>query len=177
VSNRIRQEVLTLVIALSVTLIAFWLLAIFRFFDSKTFLFIQILILSVLLLFSLYIYAVKRQDRLSQALRGRELISVLVMFTILAFSLLNIDRSRSVYLLKWISITEKSNVTSQEFISSHSNSELDVRDLTQRLNEQEALKSITISKDRINLTVFGRFIINASYLIAKFQNLKGFKAN
>ena len=50
-SNRVKQEVLTLAVALSITMIGFCLLALFRLFDPNTFLFIQILILSGLVMY------------------------------------------------------------------------------------------------------------------------------
>jgi hypothetical protein len=129
------------------------------------------------LLVILYIYTAQRKNRLSVALQGRELVSVVVMFTLLSFSLLNIDRSRSVYLLKWVSISEKSETTFQVFIDSRANSKLDVRDLTQRLNEQKSLKTISIHENQIELTLFGRFIVWTSNFVGSFQNLKGYKSN
>jgi|688.fasta_scaffold678286_1 hypothetical protein len=176
-SNQIKKEISTLVVAMSISLTGFFLLALIRLFDSNTFLFIQISILSVSLLVILYIYTAQRKNRLSVALQGRELVSVVVMFTLLSFSLLNIDRSRSVYLLKWVSISEKSETTFQVFIDSRANSKLDVRDLTQRLNEQKSLKTISIHENQIELTLFGRFIVWTSNFVGSFQNLKGYKSN
>ena len=63
-SKRIKEEILTLVVALSTTVIGFCLLAFIRLFDPNTFLFIQILILSILLLITLYAYTAKRRSRL-----------------------------------------------------------------------------------------------------------------
>jgi hypothetical protein len=177
VSKRIKDETTTLVVALSVTVIGFCLLAFVRLFDPDTFLFIQILILSILLLITLYAYTAKRKGRLSVTLRGRELISVVIMFTLLSFSLLNIDRSRSVYLLKWVSVSEKTGLTSQEFIDSHANSKLDVRDLTQRVREQKSIRTISIHDDQIKLTSLGTIIVWTSNFAGSFQNLKGYKSN
>jgi hypothetical protein len=177
VSKRIKEEILTLVVALSTTVIGFCLLAFIRLFDPNTFLFIQILILSILLLITLYAYTAKRKGRLGETLRGRELISVVIMFTLLSFSLLNIDRSRSVYLLKWVSVSEKSELTSQEFIESRANSNLDVQDLTQRLNEQKSIRTISIDDDQIKLTPLGTIIVWTSNFAGSFQNLKGYKSN
>ena len=176
-SNRVKQEVLTLAVALSITMIGFCLLALFRLFDPNTFLFIQILILSIVLLLTLYAYAAKHKNRLGVTLQGRELISIVIMFTLLSFSLLNIDRSRSVYLLKWVSVSEKSKLNPQEFIDSRAKSELDVQDLTQRLSEQESIRTISIHADKIELTLLGRFIVWTSNFVGSFQNLKGYKSN
>ena len=176
-SKRIKGEILTLVVALSLTIIGFCFLALIRLFDPNTFLFVQILILSILLLITLYAYTAKRKGRLGVTLRGKELISVVIMFTLLSFSLLNIDRSRSIYLLKWISVSEKSELSSQEFIDSRANSKLDVQDLTQRLNEQKSIRTISIHDDQIKLTSFGRIIVWTSSFVGSLQNLKGYKSN
>ena len=176
-SNRVKEEVLTLTVAVSITMIGFCLLALFRVFDPNTFLFIQILILSIVLLLTLYAYTAKRKNWLGVTLQGRELISIVIMFTLLSFSLLNIDRSRSVYLLKWVSVSEKSKLNPQEFIDSRANSELDVQDLTQRLSEQESIRTISIYADKIELTLLGRFIVCTSNFVSSFQNLKGYKSN
>ena len=176
-SNRAKEEILTLVVALSITMIGFCLLALIRLFDPNTFLFIQILILSILLLITLYTYTAKSKNKMSIILRGRELVSIVILFALLSFSLLNIDRSRSVYLLKWVSISEQSELTSQEFIGSRANSKLDVRDLTQRLNEQKSIGTISIRGDRIELTTMGRFIVRLSNFASSFQNLKGYNSN
>lgn len=176
-SKRIKEETITLVVAISITIIGFCLLAFIRIFDPNTFLFIQILILSILLLITLYSYTTKRKGKLGVTLRGRELISVVIMFTLLSFSLLNIDRSRSVYLLKWVSVSEKSELTSQEFINSRANSKLDVRDLTQRVQEQKSIRTISIYEDQIKLTSLGKIIVWTSNFAGSFQNLKGYKSN
>jgi hypothetical protein len=175
--NRVKRESGTILVSLTITLLAFSVLAFIRFFDSETFLFTQLLVLSVFFLFFLYLYTTKRQDRLSKILQGRELVSVLVVFTVLSFLLLNIDRSRSVYLLKWVSTSESFQLRSQEFLNLHANSGIEIRDLQQRLTEQESIKTITVSDEGVELTTFGRFIIKTSYFVARFQNLKGFKSN
>ena len=175
--NLVKREALTLFVALSVTLIGFCVLAIVRLFDSRTFLFIQILALSGLLVFSLYIFSSNFHGNLASIVRGRELVSVLVMFTILSFSLLNIDRSRSIYLLKWISVSESSTLTPKVFIKSHAQSDQDIRDLTQRLHEQEALGSVSLESDSLKLTSLGQIIVTSSYFLAKFESLDGFNSN
>jgi len=175
--NLVKREGITLVVALSVTLIGFCILAIVRLIDSETFLFIQILALSGLLIFSLYLFSSNFHGYLGSIVRGRELVSVLVMFTILSFSLLNIDRSRSIYLLKWISVSESSSLTPTVFINSHAQSEQDIRDLTQRLHEQEALGSVSLDSDSLNLTALGQIIVTSSYFLAKFESLDGFNSN
>ena len=175
--NLFKREGLTLVVALSVTLIGFCVLAIVRRFDSGTFLFIQISALSVLLVFSLYLFSSNFHGKLASIVRGRELVSVLVMFTILSFSLLNIDRSRSVYLLKWISVAESPTLTPKVFIDSHAQSEQDIRDLTQRLHEQEALGSVSLDLDSLKLTALGQIIVKSSYFLARFESLDGFNSN
>lgn len=173
----VKRDGLTLVVSLSVTLIGFCILAIVRCFDSGSFLFIQILVLSVLSVFSLYLFSINFHGNLASIVRGRELVSVLVMFTILSFSLLNIDRSRSIYLLKWISVSESSILTPNAFIDSHAQSEQDIRDLTQRLHEQEALGSVSLDSDSLKLTALGRIIVTSSYFLAKFESLDGFNSN
>lgn len=175
--NLVKREGITLAVALSVTLIGFCVLAVVRLIDSETFLFIQILVLSGLLLFSLYLLSSNPHAYLGSIVRGRELVSVLVMFTFLSFSLLNIDRSRSIYLLKWISVSESSSLTPKDFIDSHAQSEQDIRDLTQRLHEQEALGSVSLDSDSLNLTALGQIIVTFSYFLAKFESLDGFNSN
>ena len=175
--NLIKREALTLVVALSVTLIGFCSLALLRLFDSETFLFIQVMALSGILVLGLYLFSSNFHGNFGSIVRGRELVSVLVMFTVLSFSLLNIDRSRSIYLLKWISVSQSSALTPKLFIDSHAQSEQDIRDLTQRLHEQEALGSVSLDSNSLNLTLLGQYIVTSSYFLAKFENLNGFNSN
>jgi hypothetical protein len=170
----IRRETTTIALSLCFTFIALLILAFIRFFDNSTFLFLQVLL--VTLLISLIIYGLSgiSSHRLKIDLRGRELAITSIVFLVLSFSVLNIDRSRSFYLIKWISISGQKGTTTTQISDKFNLSPQDSKDLTQRVKEQKESRTIVEVDGKLHLTLLGKVIVTVSSWIAQLTNLNGY---
>jgi len=155
------------------SVLGFCFLSIWRHLDSDVLLIAQILIV-VFLLYALFLlFAGIRQPKSSAFHR---LVASLVAFTILSFSLLNIDRSRSVYVLKWVSESSTSfeSVTVSSLATVHELSGNDVSAFKMRLSEQTELGFLHESNGAYRLTIMGSVFIWFAERIARLANLRGY---
>lgn len=174
IKSFIKRESTTVLVGVFFSIIAFLLLALVRHFDSSTFSFIQIILVTILLAGIIYVSSFFAKHKIFGVLHNRELAVILIVFTILSFSILNIDRSRSFYLTKWVQISGEHGTTVDEIISKYNFSTQDANDLLQRVNEQKQSGTIFESDGRLKLTAVGMFIVGVSTFIASFENLNGY---
>jgi hypothetical protein len=170
----ISREITTVAISLCLTLVSLLILAFVRFFDNSTFLFLQLLLITFLI--SLLIYGLSgiSSHRLKIDLRGRELAITSIVFLMLSFSVLNIDRSRSFYLIKWISISGHQGTTTTQISDKYNLSPQDAKDLAQRVKEQKESRTIVEVDGKLHLTLLGKVIVTVSSWIAQLTNLNGY---
>ena len=169
-----RREFKTVLISVLVTIFGFLLLAIWRFFQDSTFLFTQILIVTAGLGFLIYLISFMLENRVSALLRSRELAIIVLTFTLLSFFTLNIDRSRSFFLLKWVSESSESGTTLQEISASQNFSVKDIEDFKQRIEEQKESGTLKEENGQVKVTALGSAIVSVSRFIAKAVSLNGF---
>jgi hypothetical protein len=155
------------------TAIMIILLAALRAINVSNFLFIQIVFVSVSLLVLTYFFS--RLKWANKRIRGNEIYLVLFAFTISSFLLLNVDRSRSVYLLKWVDAAGANGITSLELSSKASVNDLGQLALNQRIDEQiESGNLIRDSEGNLQTSNQGKILNSIFKLTAKFLNLTGY---
>ena len=170
----IRRELKTILISVLITIIGLLLLGLWRFFQDSTFLFIQILTVTAGLGFVIYLISFMLENRVSAILRSRELAIIVLSFTLLSFFTLNIDRSRSFFLLKWVSESSDQRTTLQEIGISQNFSIKDMQDFKQRIQEQKESGTLKEENGQIKVTTLGSAIVAVSKFIAKVLSLNGF---
>ena len=130
----LKDEAVKVIYGFLFTAIMIFLLAALRAITVSSFLFLQIAFASVALLTVTYFFS--RSKWGNRRIRGNEIYLVLFAFTITSFLLLNVDRSRSVYLLKWVDAAGTNGITSLELSSKASANDLGKSALDQRVDEQ-----------------------------------------
>ena len=168
------REARTIFLAAIVSLISFVLLAIWRQFDSKTFSFLQIIFVTLLIAIAIYSITIFSGGSLSKQLLQRQLAIIAITFTVLSFFVLNIDRSRSFYLLKWVSSYETAGVTSSQLATEKHLIGRDLTDILQRIDEQKASGTIQDVNGKLKLTALGLRMNQIFLFIAKFEKLDGY---
>ena len=93
---------------------------------------------------------------------------------LLSYSVLNIDRSRSFYLNKWISVSGQQGITVEHLAKKYNLSPQDFDDLVQRVGEQKESRTIVEMDGKLHLTLLGKIIVAVSSFIAQFTNLNGY---
>ena len=163
---KVRQAALTtLYISMS---IANW-----RFFDTKTFIFIQIILCSFLFLIIKY---AKRLFRFKvNKDTGNELLSVAIAFILITSTLINIDRSRSVFVLKWVNQYGQSGTSIEELQKSKNFSSSEKSAVEQRIREQEQMKLLNSKNGKVYISELGKIAIFLFERIAALENLQGYK--
>jgi hypothetical protein len=164
------------------------LLIIWRQFNPTNLLFDQFCIISVILFgFSFLLSYAEIPKGFGGKTKEKSLaialLTSLLYFSIVQYTVLAIDRSRSFYILSWVDqgwfkysdnslrLTPKSNAQGID---------LDPNNLTpvkQRIDEQISRNLITINIDEIQLTLIGKAMVYSSNKIALVFNLKNWQAN
>ena len=166
----LRRELANLVSGFLATFILFLIIFVWRIFNSSWFLFLQILSSSVLL-YSALLYLGKKLSWIS----GKELVSVLIAFTITCTFLLNIDRSRSFFVLKWVNVYSTNGYTTLDTIVTKKQFDtLQKEALKQRIAEQGESFTLSIQDDKLSLTFLGVAIVKISILFSKIFKLSGY---
>jgi hypothetical protein len=170
----LKREFKTILVSIFVTILGFLILGFWRFFQNSTFLFLQILTVTAILGAIIYFITTMVENRFSALLRGRELTSIVVAFTLISFFTLNIDRSRSFYLIKWVSESSNSGTTLQEISKNQNFSNADIADFRQRIQEQRESGILKVENGQIRITVLGAVVVAVSKFIAKIESLDGY---
>jgi hypothetical protein len=104
------------------------------------------------------------------------LLSGLVSFNLLFFSLMMIDRSKSLYVIQWVG--EQKNATREEIFNAKGvqvNS-LDFDYINLRIEEQIKRKIIVNNQDQLSLSNYGKIIYSIANVIAKIFALKNWNS-
>jgi hypothetical protein len=170
--NVITDEIKSISQFLFITLLIFLAIAVWRMFDTKTFLFLQISFVCFLFYLLLLL---SRLSNAKSSFAHKELTAALLSFVILTTLVLNIDRSRSVFVLKWVNELSVSRVVNVDDIYKYKQlGPSDVSAVSQRLNEQEQMRILKKVGSGYELTRFGKLFIKTAFLLAKILSLKGF---
>jgi hypothetical protein len=132
------------------------------------------LIVTAILGVIVYLFSSVLENRFGALLRGRELTSIVFAFTLISFVTLNVDRSRSFYLIKWVSESSKTGTTLQEISESKNLSPEDIKDFRQRINEQKESGTLKVENGQIKVTFLGSIVVAISRFFAKFASLEGY---
>lgn len=154
------------------SIVAFLLISFWRLFSPDMFLLTQILLVSGALYLSMLLPWLKKFFR-NEAER---LSTILVVFLLLTSILLNIDRSRSVYVIKWTSEASFSKSVSAEDILQYKrlpSSELSP--VNQRLVEQSQIGTLRRSGEKFSLSITGKIVLKFASVVASLASLDGFR--
>jgi thiol:disulfide interchange protein len=169
----LKEETKKILFGLLFTLVMLIVVALLRSITVSTFLFSQIVFVSVLMLFMTYFWSISRWR--NSHIRGNEIYLILFAFTITSFLLLNVDRSRSVYLLKWVDAAGTKGISSSELASKASANDLGITALEQRIAEQIETGNLKKdSKGYLRSTNQGKIFNLISKFTAGFLNLTGY---
>lgn len=172
--KRLASDCKTFFYGFLASLILLAILGLWRIFDTDMFIFIQIILATILLyLVSLLAPFMKPLQRVV----GQEFLIILIAFTITSTLLLNIDRSRSVFLVKWVYENSKeAPIPIEDLIKLKNLSATEGLSIAQRVGEQGQMAFIKESGSGLEVTLAGRFFIQMSSLISKVLNLKGYQS-
>lgn len=168
------RDAITLIIAAVVTITSFVFLAIWRHFDSKTFSFLQIIFVTFIAGIAIYSLTIFLNGSLSRLLVHRQLAIIAITFTVLSFFVLNIDRSRSFYLIKWVGSYETAGISSSQLANEKHLIGRDLIDILQRIDEQKASGTIQEVNGRLKLSPLGSRMNQLFLFLAKFEQLDGY---
>ena len=104
------------------------------------------------------------------------LISVLVAFNVLFFSLMMVDRSVSLYVINWIGCTQPISRTD---LYTKIDTTLNSRDgayIDRRINEQISRKVLLEYKGNLSLTTYGRVFKKTGDILANIYQLDGWNS-
>ena len=172
--NFLIGEIWKLTLGLLTSLGMLLLLSLLRHFSTGTFLFIQIILVSILML--VILYSLSMYDKGKKWIRGSEIYLTIFAFTISSFLLLNIDRSRSVYLLNWVDSAGDMGISAKKLESIGEKHDLSGNSLEQRIEEQ--IQSGNLHKGPNGLlrsTKRGHMLNNLFEIIARIENLEGYQ--
>lgn len=106
------------------------------------------------------------------------LLISLIFFTITSLTLVNVDRSRSIYVLSWISegrVQLNNNYISLDQV--RSTEKLNIDGVEQRINEQIKRGLVIQDGNKLELNKGGLVIVFISKFVAKVFNLNGWEKN
>lgn len=158
--------------SMGVTLLLLAVLAIWRYFETNTFIFIQIIVCSIILLSVLYLLRLSNSK--FKFFNGNELLIIAISFIVVTFLLLNIDRSRSFFLLKWVDSSGSNGITVQEIQKQKNLSESDLVAVEQRIQEQDQSGFLIVRNERIYISQEGRVLVFIFRNLARVENLTGY---
>jgi hypothetical protein len=171
--KRFSADMQSLLLGLSATFLLFVMIGIWRLFDTNTFLFIQLVISSILLYILIVFLGI---FPFAKFFVSREFLSILIAFTVASSLLLNIDRSRSVYLVKWVyQYSKESPVPLEEIIAVKRLTEAEGLSIKQRVGEQGQLAFIKNDQKGLSVTWLGRAFVSLAEICSKLFNLNGFE--
>ncbi len=105
------------------------------------------------------------------------LLALMLSILVLPYSLLNVDRSRSFYVLSWVDQGEVSIENGQIVVNVESAEATDTSGVELRLKEQQQRGLIQEANGSYKLTNMGKFTLKIANLLAKIFNLKNWEAN
>lgn len=159
-----------------------WILR--RYFISGDLLFEQLTITAVLGPTILWAIAhlLKSRTRTSKGTMTNfswmTLLSILLFWSFAQFTLLNIDRSRSFFLIAWVDQGKVAMTNdSYSFAKVSSPEVLNLKGMTQRVDEQISRGILKKDNNRLELTIKGKIVLETSKFLAREYKLTGWIAN
>jgi hypothetical protein len=150
---------------------------ILRQFNQSSLLFDQLIIIGALSFLIIFFFRF-----LTKKLDKKIMQTILLVLTLVLFSqsiFLNVDRSRSTYLLSWVNLNKveynSSELDLYKVLSSESSN---VEAISSRLKEQIDRGLIKVSdENKLSLTRRGKFIVQLSEFLSKVYHLEGWQRN
>jgi hypothetical protein len=115
--------------------------------------------------------------RLYKTKKSKTIILTLIFYLVYSFLLVNIDRSRSFYVLSWVKIYKISSNYPYDLSQIKSSEAINKFAITQRLTEQKNRKLIYDDGKYLKLTKSGNLILNLSNLLARVFKLENWFIN
>ena len=172
-NNFLREELTKLFISMGMTVLLLTVLAIWRNFETDTFIFLQIIACSMIILSALYLLRLSNSK--FKIFNGNELLTISISFIVVTFLLLNIDRSRSFFLLKWVASSGSNGITVKEIQEQKGLSETDLAAVKQRIQEQDQSGFIIVKNEKIYISREGKILVFIFRNLASIENLKGYE--
>ena len=147
------------------------LLALWRNFDVKTFLFLQIVATHIITIAICYFVSVVKEPKW----KGEELLMFFLSLFLISLILLNIDRSRSVFLLKWANEAGPAGIEYSVLAEQSGLKSNNTKDYLQRIDEGVQSKNLKVQNKKVEITSQGKFLLIIFRLIADIEKLNGFK--
>ena len=104
-------------------------------------------------------------------------IGLLISTIVFPYSLVNIDRSRSFFVLSWVDHGKISVNSGEITLSVISHESVDKIGVLQRLNEQEQRGLVNKKDNSFEVTDYGKFMLRIANFLAKLFNLENWEAN
>ena len=104
-------------------------------------------------------------------------IGLLIATIVFPYSLVNIDRSRSFFVLSWVDLGKISDKSGEITLSVISHESVDKAGVLQRLNEQQQRGLVSKKDNSFELTDYGKFMLQIANFLAKLFNLENWEAN
>lgn len=108
-------------------------------------------------------------------LQGNELLYIALAFILITSTLVNIDRSRSVFVLKWVSEIGQTGTTITEIQKWKRLSVADMDAISQRIREQEQMRLLLTINGKVYLTNLGKIAVFLFRELSDLENLNGYK--
>lgn len=152
-------------------------LFVFRMLSTTSLLFEQIIISAASATTTIYFLRNRKMREEIRIVVKRILITSLAIMFVMTSIFLNIDRSRSTYVLSWVKIggiqkqgeTWSIQVRSKEAENKHA--------VIQRISEASKRKMIIINEQSVELTFFGNLALKSFKIMATMFNLQGWIDN
>lgn len=164
-------------------LIGCLILALTRNFIELNFpIFEEIILASILatlitLGFTFYLNSVGGQKNSIRLLSYVNIIGLMLSLLVLPYTLLNIDRSRSFYVLSWVDKSKVYFENGQIVLEVRSTESTDIAGVDLRLKEQEQRGLIREENGVYKVTNIGKLTLRIANLLAKLFNLSNWEAN
>lgn len=173
VLKNFRNDASVVISGIFASVIGLLIIAMWRKISPEIFLFTQITVVTLILYILLHLASAK--GILNQKHLHRVAI-VLIVNMVLSTLLLNIDRSRSIYVLKWTYQNSKLGfVNADNLLKYEGFPPTERAAISQRLEEQDQIGTLKKARGGYELTLSGRIIVKISYWLADFVSLTGFK--
>jgi len=139
--------------------------------------FVSILAALITLGFTLYLKKVGFFSESISLLCYVNLLALMLSILVLPYSLINIDRSRSFYVLSWVDQGEVSIKNGQTVVKVESTEAADTAGVELRLKEQQQRGLIQEANGKYKVTNMGKLTLEIANLLARIFNLKNWEAN
>jgi len=168
-----KKLIFTLILSNAMSLV---FLILWRVFNSTNLLFDQILLLSIITFVLASIMSSSSFSDIKILKWEKVIVSLLAACLFYIFGtavLLNVDRSRSLYIFAWVSECNKSMDCIQNFVSENYG-ERGWQEVLLRLQEQDSRGLMSISNGRVELSKMGNVVLYTASFSAQLFHLEGF---